>query len=77
DIDGVPVEETIGWCMTVPFNYSGEPVVSLPAGFLDGLPVGLQIVGPRWADERVIAAAAAYERLRPWYHHYPRDIRGC
>ncbi|MFJ7899263.1 amidase [Streptomyces sp. NPDC096198] len=73
-IGGVPVERTIGWCMTVPFNYTGEPVVSVPAGFLDGLPVGMQIIGPRWADERVVAAAAAYERLRPWHDRYPRDM---
>ncbi|MFI5985303.1 amidase [Streptomyces sp. NPDC051555] len=76
-IGGVPVEETIGWSMTVPFNYSGEPVASVPAGFLDGLPVGMQIVGPRWADERVIAAAAVFERLRPWYVRYPRELEAA
>jgi Asp-tRNA(Asn)/Glu-tRNA(Gln) amidotransferase A subunit family amidase len=36
-----------------------------------GLPVGLQIVGPRFREDRVLAAAAAVERARPWEDDYP------
>ena len=44
----------------------------MPAGFTaDGLPVGLQIVGRRFADTSVLRAAAAFERLRPWAGHRP------
>ncbi len=43
---------------TVPFNLTGHPVVTLPAGFTtDGLPIGLQIVGKRWDDMRLLAIA--------------------
>ena len=51
---------------TYVFNLSGHPAVSVPAGMLGGTPVGLQIVGRRHDDLRVLAAAAAFERLRPW-----------
>ena len=49
-----------------PFNLSGHPAVSLPCGWsADGLPIGLQIVGPWYADRRVLAVAAQLERERP------------
>ena len=57
---------------TYPFNLTGQPAASVPAGFTaDGLPVGLQIVGRRFADVTVLRAAAAFERLRPWAAHRP------
>ena len=49
-----------------PFNLSGHPAVSIPSGWSsDGLPIGLQIVGPWDADRRVLALAAHLERERP------------
>jgi aspartyl-tRNA(Asn)/glutamyl-tRNA(Gln) amidotransferase subunit A len=51
---------------TAPFNLSGQPAASVPAGPVDGLPVGLQVVGPRHEDLRVLAAGAVLEAARPW-----------
>jgi len=49
-----------------PFNLSGHPALSLPCGWSsDGLPIGLQIVGPWYGDRRVLALASHLERERP------------
>jgi Asp-tRNA(Asn)/Glu-tRNA(Gln) amidotransferase A subunit family amidase len=63
---------------TVDLNYSGHPGVSVPLGYDQyGVPFGLQIVGPRFADGLALGLAAAMERLRPWptvapgYEPYP------
>jgi aspartyl-tRNA(Asn)/glutamyl-tRNA(Gln) amidotransferase subunit A len=63
----------IPWAsFTYPFNFTGQPAASVPAGFTRaGLPVGLQIVGRRCADLTVLQASAAYERARPWAQHRP------
>lgn len=50
-----------------PFNLTGQPAMSVPMGTAEhGLPVGLQIVGRRFADDLVLRAAAAWERHNPW-----------
>jgi aspartyl-tRNA(Asn)/glutamyl-tRNA(Gln) amidotransferase subunit A len=57
---------------TYPFNLTGQPAASVPCGFAaDGLPVGLQIVGKRFADATVLRAAAAFESARPWQGRRP------
>jgi len=50
-----------------PFNFTGQPAATVPAGFTPGgLPVGLQIVGRPWADLTVLQASRAFEQARPW-----------
>jgi amidase/aspartyl-tRNA(Asn)/glutamyl-tRNA(Gln) amidotransferase subunit A len=72
-INGVAVDPLIGWCLTYPINFTGHPAASIPAGFTDdGLPIGLQIVGRRFADDAVLAASVAFERVRPWHDAYKR-----
>ncbi|MDF9747007.1 amidase [Natrinema salsiterrestre] len=63
--------EAWDWPLTWPFNWTGHPVASAPAGLTDrGHPVGLQLVGRRFADDEILAASAALERERPWNHLY-------
>ena len=55
-----------------PFNFSGNPAASVPCGFTDaGLPVGMQIVGKRFAELSVLQAARAFEQARPWADRRP------
>ena len=57
---------------TIPFNMSGHPAATVRAGLSDaGLPVGLQIVGPRHRDDLVLRAARLFERARPWHPNWP------
>jgi amidase len=70
-VNGVAVDEPIGWCMTYPVNFTGHPAASVPVGLAAGnLPVGLQIIGPRHADSSVLSASGVLERVRPWRDSY-------
>jgi Asp-tRNA(Asn)/Glu-tRNA(Gln) amidotransferase A subunit family amidase len=68
-IDGTPVDPFFDdWCvLALPANLTGGPSCAVPTGVdEDGLPLGMQVMGPRWSDPTVLAVAAAYERLVPW-----------
>jgi Asp-tRNA(Asn)/Glu-tRNA(Gln) amidotransferase A subunit family amidase len=61
---------------TIPFNLSWHPAATVRAGLSRaGLPVGLQIVGPRHRDDLVLRAARAFERERPWHPQWPTRWR--
>ncbi|MBS0578490.1 MAG: Asp-tRNA(Asn)/Glu-tRNA(Gln) amidotransferase subunit GatA [Proteobacteria bacterium] len=67
-----PVTMYLNDIYTIGANLAGLPAVSLPCGFVDGLPVGLQIVGPHFSEARVLQAAHAYQRATDWHARVPR-----
>ena len=74
EIEGKPVDTVrkAWYPYTHPFNISGNPAVTLPAGFhSDGLPVGVQLVGRRGEDARLLRVAALFEQARPWADRRP------
>lgn len=71
-IDGESVHNMHGWTLTWPMNLSGNPAGSVPIGFAsNGLPVGLQVIGPRHADRAVVRACGALENILSWRDSYP------
>lgn len=51
---------------TLPINMAGVPAISVPAGFVEGLPVGIQIIAPHFQEERLFQAAGAFLRATEW-----------
>jgi len=75
EIDGDPIPLLGAVAFTYPFNLSGHPAASVPAGLTrNGLPVGLQIIGPRQRDDLVLQASYAFEQIRPWNEHWPQLV---
>jgi aspartyl-tRNA(Asn)/glutamyl-tRNA(Gln) amidotransferase subunit A len=71
-IDGHIVHPFRWLAFTFPFNFTGQPAASVPAGFThDGLPIGLQIVGRHLDDPTVMRASAAFEAAKPWCDRWP------
>ncbi len=62
-----PVEMYLNDALTIPVNLAGLPGISVPCGFSDGLPVGLQVIAPRLRDARVFQVAAAYQAATEWH----------
>ena len=63
-INGAPVSRTWGaYPFTAAFNVAGNPAISMPCGFADGLPVGLQLVGAMHADAELLDLAEDVEQL--------------
>ncbi len=59
---------------TIPFNMSWHPAATVRAGLSrNGLPIGLQIVGPRHRDDLVLRVARSFQDMRPWHPEWPTE----
>ncbi|MGT2896125.1 Asp-tRNA(Asn)/Glu-tRNA(Gln) amidotransferase subunit GatA [Streptococcus entericus] len=58
--------------LTIPVNLAGLPAISIPSGFVDGLPVGLQLIGPKYSEALIYQAAAAFEATTD--HHTKQPV---
>jgi aspartyl-tRNA(Asn)/glutamyl-tRNA(Gln) amidotransferase subunit A len=56
---------------TIPVNLAGNCAISIPGGFSDGLPVGLQLIGPSFGEERLLRASDAFERATDFHTRWP------
>ncbi len=66
-----PVTMYLNDIYTIGANLAGLPALSIPCGFAGALPVGLQIIGPHFAEERLLASAHAYQRETDWHRRIP------
>ena len=60
---------------TIPCNLAGLPGMSLPCGFVGGLPVGLQLLGPPLGEEALFAVAGSYQRATDWHTRTPPEVQ--
>jgi aspartyl-tRNA(Asn)/glutamyl-tRNA(Gln) amidotransferase subunit A len=75
EIEGRPVDTVrkAWYPYTHPFNLTGHPAISLPAGFArDGLPVAVQLIGRKGEDARLLRVAALFEEAQPWTGRWPK-----
>jgi len=62
-----PVQMYLSDVCTLPINIAGVPGISIPAGFGDGLPIGMQIIGKPFGEEAILRVAYAYEQATEWH----------
>ncbi|MEX0616594.1 MAG: Asp-tRNA(Asn)/Glu-tRNA(Gln) amidotransferase subunit GatA [Candidatus Woykebacteria bacterium] len=67
-----PLQMYLADILTVAQNLAGLPAISIPCGFADGLPVGLQITGNHWEEAKILQAANAYEQATEWHKKKPK-----
>ncbi len=66
-----PITMYLNDIYTIGANLAGLPALSVPCGFVGKLPVGLQIIGPHFAEERLLNAAHAFQRETDWHRRIP------
>jgi len=65
-----PVQMYLGDIYTIGANLAGLPAISIPCGFSDKLPIGLQLIGPAFSDARILNIAHQYQQLTDWHTQY-------
>jgi aspartyl-tRNA(Asn)/glutamyl-tRNA(Gln) amidotransferase subunit A len=66
-----PVQMYLSDVCTLPINIAGVPAISIPAGFTNGLPIGMQIIGKVFNEEILLRIAYAYEQVTGWQKRRP------
>jgi len=69
-----PITMYLNDIYTIGANLAGLPGISIPCGFAAGLPVGLQLIGPHFAEETILACAHQYQQLVDWHTQCPEGF---
>jgi len=71
---GNPIEMYLSDIYTIAINLAGLPAMSIPAGFVDGKPVGLQIIGKYFEEEKLLNVAHQYQQVTDWHQQVPKGF---
>jgi aspartyl-tRNA(Asn)/glutamyl-tRNA(Gln) amidotransferase subunit A len=66
-----PLQMYLSDVFTIPVNIAGLPAITIPAGFADGLPIGMQLIGKPFSEENILKIAYAYEQATEWHKRRP------
>lgn len=67
-----PLAMYLSDALTVPFSVANLPAISVPCGFVEGVPVGLQLAAPQFEEERLFQVAHHYEQSQEWWKQEPK-----
>ncbi len=70
-----PITMYLNDIYTIGANLAGLPALSAPCGMVDGLPIGLHLVGPHWSEETLLQAAHQYQLVTDWHKACPESYR--
>jgi len=71
---GNPIEMYLSDIYTIAINLAGLPAMSVPAGFAGGMPVGLQIIGNYFAEDKLLNIAHQYQQVTNWHTYTPKGF---
>ena len=71
---GNPIEMYLSDIYTIAINLAGLPAMSIPAGFAEGKPVGLQVIGNYFTEDKLLNIAHQYQQVTDWHQQIPKDF---
>lgn len=71
---GNPIEMYLSDIYTIAINLAGLPAMSIPAGFAEGKPVGLQVIGNYFTEDRLLNIAHQYQQVTDWHQQIPKGF---
>ncbi|GIS49087.1 MAG: hypothetical protein Ct9H90mP22_6750 [Gammaproteobacteria bacterium] len=74
DNDKTPIDIYLSDMFTTPVNLAGLPAVSLPTNFYKNLPVGMQIIGNHFEEEKILNLANLYQENSIWHKEFPGEL---
>lgn len=69
-----PIKMYLSDMYTVSINLAGLPAISIPVGFSNKLPVGMQLIGNYWQEDRILNCAHKYQQITNWHKQIPEEI---
>jgi aspartyl-tRNA(Asn)/glutamyl-tRNA(Gln) amidotransferase subunit A len=69
-----PISMYLGDIFSIPANLAGLPAMSMPGGMIDGLPVGIQLIGRSFEEATLLRIAHHYQQVTDWHTQIPADF---